>query len=105
MKDNWKKYVVKHNDRNIKDVLGDVIGNNHKLQKGYSTVRIKEAWKSEMGEIICSYTQNFYYKNGILTVYLMSAPLRNELSMSKQKVIDLLNKSCGEDIIKSINFK
>ncbi len=105
MKDNWKKYVVRHNDRNIREVLGDMIGNNKKLQKGYSTVRIKEAWKKEMGEIICSYTQKFYFKDGMLTVYLMSAPLRNELSMSKEKVIDLLNKSCGEEIIKSIIFR
>ena len=65
MEDNWKKYVVKHNDRNIREVLGDMIGNNKKLQKGYSTVRIKEAWKSEMGDIICSYTQKIFYKEGL----------------------------------------
>ncbi len=105
MKDNWKKYVVKHNDRNIREVLDDMIGSNQKLQKGYSTVRIREAWKSEMGEIICSYTQKLYFKDGVLTVYLMSAPLRSELSMSNEKVIDLLNKSCGEEIIKSIIFR
>lgn len=105
MKDNWKKYVVKHNDRNIKDVLGDMIGSNKKLQKGYSTVRIREAWKKEMGDIICSYTQKLYFKDGVLTVYLMSAPLRNELSMSREKVVNLLNKACGEDLIKSVIFK
>ncbi|MDF1699125.1 MAG: DUF721 domain-containing protein [Saprospiraceae bacterium] len=105
MEDNWKKYIVKHNDRNIREVLGDVIGNNRKLQKGYSTLRIKEAWKKEMGEIICSYTQKFYFKNGALTVYLTSAPLRSELSMSKDKVITLLNTSCKEELITSIIFK
>ena len=105
MEDNWKKYVVKHNDRNIREVLGDMIDSNKKLQKGYSTVRIKEAWKSEMGEIICSYTQKLYFKNGVLTVYLMSAPLRNELSMSKEKVIDLLNNACGGQIITSVIFR
>jgi predicted nucleic acid-binding Zn ribbon protein len=105
MKDNWKKYVVKHNDRNIREVLSDMIDNNQKLQKGYSTVRIKEAWKKEMGDIICSYTQKMYFREGVLTVYLTSAPLRNELSMSKQKVIDLINKSCKEEIIKSVIFK
>mgnify|MGYP001803918448 CR=1 FL=1 len=87
--DNWKKYVVKHNDRNIKDVLGDVIGNNHRLQKGFTTIQIRAAWKQEMGEIICSNTQKLYYKAGVLTVYLLSAPLRNELSLSKEKVIHL----------------
>ncbi|MEM9547622.1 MAG: DUF721 domain-containing protein [Bacteroidota bacterium] len=105
MEDNWKKYVVKHNDRNIREVLGDMIDSNKKLQKGYSTVRIKEAWKKEMGEIICSYTQRLYFKSGVLTVYLTSAPLRNELSMSKEKVIELLNKACGELLITSVVFR
>jgi len=103
--DNWKKYVVKHNDRNIKDVLGDVIGNNRKLQKVYTTVQIREAWKAEMGEIICSYTQKLYFKDGVLTVHLLSAPLRNELSLSKEKVIRLLNEACKKEIIKSIIFR
>ena len=105
MKDNWKKYIVRHNDRNIREVLGDVIGNNRKLQKGYSTVKIKEAWQKEMGEMICSYTQKLYFKDGVLTVYLLSAPLRNELSMSKDKVIELLNNYYNEEIIKSIIFR
>ena len=105
MEDNWKKYIVKHNDRNIREVLNDAIGKNKRLQKGYSTIRIQEAWKNEMGDIIGSYTQKFYFKDGVLTVYLTSAPLRNELSMSKNKVIDLLNKACKEEIIKSIIFR
>ena len=105
MEDNWKKYVVKHNDRNIREVLGDMIGNNAKLQKGYSTVRIKEAWKSEMGEIICSYTTKILFREGVLTVFLTSAPLRNELSMSKAKVIKILNDYFKEELITSIVFK
>lgn len=105
MKDNWKKYIVKHNDRNIKAVLGDVISTNKRLNKGYSTVRIEDAWKSEMGEVICSYTQKIYFSNGKLTVYLTSAPLRNELSMSKDKVIDLLNGACHEEIVKEVSFR
>lgn len=102
MEDNWKKYVVKHNDRNIRDVLGDVIGNNQKLNKGYTTLRIKEAWQSEMGDMICSYTQKLYFKGGVLTVYLTSAPLRNELSMSKEKVINLINTYCKEEVVTSM---
>lgn len=105
MEDNWKKYVVKHNDRNIKEVLGDVIGNNKKLKKGYALLRIKEAWDQEMGTMICSYTQKLYFKEGVLTVYLTSAPLRNELSMSKDKVISILNKSCKEELINTIIFR
>ena len=82
-----------------------MIDSNKKLQKGYDTVRIEEAWKSEMGTMICSYTQKIRFKDGVLTVYLLSAPLRNELSMSKDKVIQLINKACKQDVVKSVIFR
>lgn len=105
MEDNWKKYVVKHNDRNIKEVLGDMMGSNKKLNRGYASVRIQNAWTIEMGDMINSYTKKIYFSGGVLTVYLTSAPLRNELSMSKQKVIDLINAACQERLIKEVIFR
>lgn len=105
MEDNWKKYIVKHNDKKIKDVLTDMMGSNKKLNRGYAAIRIQNAWVIEMGEMINSYTKKIYFSGGTLTVYLTSAPLRNELSMSKQKVIDLINAACQERLIKEVHFK
>lgn len=105
MEDNWKKYIVKHNDKNIRDVLGDMMGSNKKLNRGFASVRIQNAWTIEMGDMINSYTKKIYFSGGILTVYLTSAPLRQELSMSKQKVIDLINAACQERLIKDVYFK
>jgi len=96
---------VKTNDRNIKEVLGDMMGSNTRLNRGYASIRINNAWKIEMGDMINSYTQKLYFSGDTLTVYLTSAPLRNELSMSKQKVIDLLNQACQERLIKTVNFR
>ncbi len=105
MKDNWKKYEVRHNDRNISEVLGDVIGSNKRLKKGFATTRIQNAWKIEMGDMINSYTQKMYYFEGVLTVYLISAPLRNELNMSREKVIEIINTACQERLINKIIFR
>lgn len=105
MEDNWKKYIVKHNDRTIREVLGDMIGRNKKLNRGYASVRIQNAWVIEMGDMINSYTKKLYFSGGTLTVYLTSAPLRSELTMSKQKVIDLINAACQERLIKEVIFR
>jgi hypothetical protein len=105
MEDNWKKYIVKHNDKIIKDVLGDMMGKNKRLNRGYAYIRIQNAWKIEMGDMINSYTNKMYFSGGILTVYLTSAPLRSELSMSKPKVIEILNAACQERLIKEVIFR
>jgi len=94
--------MLSGNDRDIKDLLKQVIGDNKKLNKGVSQVVIEDAWKSQMGDVICSYTDRMYFNNGKLIVYLNSAPLRSELSMSKDKLKELLNTECGDDIIKEI---
>ena len=96
--------MLKHNDRNIKEVLQEMIGTNRKINHGYDSVTVQNAWKSEMGEMICRYTEKLKYKDGILTVYLSSAPLRKELSMSKSKVISLLNEAYKADIVTDIVF-
>jgi len=105
MKDDWKKYIVQHNDKKINEVLSDMLGKNKKIKRGYASVRINNAWKIEMGEMINSYTSKIYFSGGKLTVYLTSAPLRSELSMSKQKVIDLINTACQEQLIKEVIFR
>ncbi|MEE9437714.1 MAG: DUF721 domain-containing protein [Saprospiraceae bacterium] len=97
--------MLKHNDRILKDVLKDMIGSNKKVAKGYNTVRIKDAWKSEMGDMINSYTEKLWYRNGVLNVNLTSAPLRNELSMSKEKVIKIINDACKEALVTEVVFR
>ena len=93
------------NDREIKDLLKEVLKNNSKLNKGVSQVVIEDAWVAQMGPVINSYTDRLYFNRGILTVYLNSAPLRSELSMSKVKLIDLLNDACGDDYVQEIILK
>jgi len=90
------------NDKDMKDLLKQVLQDNKKLKKGVSQVVLEDAWRSEMGDVICSYTDRLYFNNGKLIVYLTSAPLRSELSMSKAKLIDVLNTACGDQYVKDI---
>lgn len=90
------------NDRDIKDLLKQVIGDNKKLSKGVSQVMIENAWNDKMGPVICGYTERMYFNSGTLIVYLSSAPLRSELTMSKPRLMELLNEVCGEDCVKEI---
>ncbi len=92
----------KYNDRKISEVLGEYIQKNKRIQIHHELKLIQDAWKSEMGEMINGYTSRFFIKHGKLEITLTSAPLRAELSMSKPKLIKLLNEKIGTEVVKEI---
>ena len=96
--------MKKHNDKSIKDVISEYILHNKRVSAGYNTTKITDIWKAEMGPIISSYTDRITLHEGIMKVYLTSAPLRKELLMGKSKIVSILNESAGSEIIKDIQF-
>lgn len=86
------------NENCISEVLKMFIETNN-LQIGIDRVSIQEAWYNLLGNGIKSYTQEVVLKNSTLYVKLSSAVVREELSMGKQKIIDMLNDEMGKQVI------
>ncbi len=85
--------------------LGEAIDafiKKNKLQKGIDKVDARTAWEKLMGNGVNNYTTHVELKNETLYVSLSSSVLRQELSMGKTKIIDLLNEELGKDLIKKI---
>ena len=95
-------FKKKYNDRKISEVLGEFIHKNKRIKIQHDLKLIQDAWRTELGEMINGYTTRFFIKNGRLEITLTSAPLRAELSMSKSKLIKLLNDKIGSELIKEI---
>ena len=95
----------KYNDRKISEVLGEFIHNNKRILIHHELKKVEDAWRAEMGDMINGYTKRFFLRNGRLEVTLTSAPLRAELSMSRNKVIKLLNEKIGEKIVTELILK
>lgn len=88
--------------------IGDVL--RHTLQQQGMTDRLHEAkavaaWPSVVGEKIASFCGRPYVCNGLMTVYVRSAPLRQELTMSKSILMRLLNEAAGHEAVKEMRFK
>ncbi|MBC7884136.1 MAG: DUF721 domain-containing protein [Saprospiraceae bacterium] len=94
----------RHNDKSIKDVLSDFITSNPRVSKGYHTAQLEEIWKEQMGPIIAGYTQKIYFKEGVLKVYLTSAPLKKELLMGKDKIMSIINEVVNETLITQVEI-
>lgn len=91
-------------DKNSNDIgdLFKMFVQENKLKPKLYEAKLKSSWVEVMGKLIDNYTSDISLKKRVLYIRLTSAPLRNELLMSKTKLIDLLNKKLGEEFIQDI---
>ncbi len=88
--------------KSLKKILNNLIDNSNKLNSGLNNIKVQNLWKDVMGNNVNSYTNEIILKKTTLYVHLSSSVLRQELSFGKQKIIDMLNKELGKEIIKKI---
>jgi len=90
------------------EAVGDVL--RQTLQQQGMTGRLYEAravslWPSVVGEHIASMCGRPVMNNGLMTLYVRSAPLRQELSMSRTQLMHLINETLGREVVREIRFK
>ena len=76
----------------------------YQLESKFNETYIIAHWEKIMGITIASRTEKIYYKDKRLFVKLSSSPLKKDLILSKQKIIDLLNASIGENVTEDVIF-
>ncbi len=66
--------------------------------------RAAAVWVDVVGPAINRYTSRRYVDRGVMHVYLTSAPLKNELSFNRARLIEAINRAVGADVVKEIQF-
>lgn len=61
-------------------------------------------WEEVVGPGVNRYTSRRYAKDGVLHVYLTSAPLKNELSFHRSTIINQINSLLGATVITAIEL-
>ncbi len=87
----------------LKQAIEDML-DLYKLRSKFNETYIVAYWEKIMGLPISSRTTQIYIQDKKLFVQLDSSPLRNELLMAKSKIVTLINKEVGEDIIEDVIF-
>ena len=77
----------------------------YKIDKKFHEIEVKKAYKSLMGNMISAKTEDLWLKKGVLHIRLNSSVLRQELSMNKTKIADMINDKIGEQLIKDVVIK
>ncbi|MET6997198.1 DUF721 domain-containing protein [Chitinophaga defluvii] len=93
-----------HGITNIGDALKEFM-NKSRFKPRLMEVRIQENWEKLMGKTIARYTQSLQLIEGKLIVTTTVAPLKQELTYSKDKIIKLVNEMLGERIVKDVMIK
>ncbi|HIF84323.1 MAG TPA: DUF721 domain-containing protein [Flavobacteriaceae bacterium] len=88
--------------KSIKIILDNLITGSKSLNSGLNNIKVQKLWQETMGSNVNSYTKEITLKNKTLYVSLSSSVLRQELSYGKQKIVDLINKEIGNEIITKI---
>jgi predicted nucleic acid-binding Zn ribbon protein len=87
----------------LKDVIEDLL-KTYKLKAKFNETHLLVSWERIMGGPIAKRTVKLNIQNKKMYVTLNSAPLKHELSMSKKKILELLNKDIGETVVEEIIF-
>ncbi len=96
--------LKKTNEQRIGDVIKQLFKTYH-IQSRVNEVQIKELWEQVMGKTILHYTSDIKLRDGILTLYLTSAPLKQDLAYMKENIKSRLNEEFGEVVVKDIRIR
>ncbi len=94
---------MKDREYTIKDLLNAYVG-GLKISDRLNEVKVKEALHTFLGDFLMKRVTYFAVKGTELTLKVDSAPLRAELSMGKQQLIQYINTACKSEVIQSIRL-
>ncbi|MGI5975702.1 MAG: DUF721 domain-containing protein [Paludibacter sp.] len=90
------------------ETLGNIIQQflkQSKLDKPLYEKRVIDAWSKVLGKNIMNYTGELSIKNKKLYVTITSSVLRHDLFISREQILQSLNKHVGHNVINEIVFK
>lgn len=76
----------------------------YNLKSKFNETYLVTYWEKIMGVSIAQRTEKIYISKGTLYLRISSSPLAQELLLAKTKLISLLNKEIGEEIITDVRF-
>ncbi len=96
--------IKRENDYTLKEVIEQLL-KAYQWDNRLDEVRLKDSWEKVVGGIIGKHTTGMVIRNRILYVTLDAPALRNDLMMSRSKIVKMLNDEAGKEVIKDIVFR
>jgi len=95
---------MKRDEQSLKDAIGSFLKTS-RLSGRLANQKIIDGWEKIMGKMIAKHTKQISIYDKKLFLHLDSAPLKQELFYSREKIMQMLNEEAGEEVIKEIVFR
>lgn len=92
---------MKSNEQKLSDAIGDFLKVSS-LGTKLSEHKLVAAWEKVMGKIIAKHTREIRIYKKKLYLQIDSAPLKQELFYSRDKLLKRLNEEAGTEVIEEI---
>ena len=76
-----------------------------RIENKFYETDLLNSWERIMGKPIAKRTTKLYIRNKKLYVHISSAPLKNELNMSRDRILILLTKEIGRPLVNEVIVK
>lgn len=96
--------MSKKEEKPLKDLVNQML-RAYGLGDRLDEMSLVKSWEEVVGVMIARHTTEIYFKKGVLFVQLDSAPLRQELSYAKTKLVERLNEKAGKQMVTDIQLR
>lgn len=93
----------KSDTSSVKEAI-DAMIDSFKLRGKFDQTKLINSWEAMMGKPISRRTEKIFIKDKVLFVKLNSAPLRQELTISKKKVLEIIHKDFNKELVNDVLF-
>lgn len=87
----------------LKNVIEDLL-KTYKIKDKFDENKLIANWEQIMGTPIANRTGKIYIKKKVLYAQINSPALRQELNISKQKVMEVIYEHIDKDLIVDVKF-
>ncbi len=87
----------------LKDAINQMY-DTYNLKRKVDEGTIIGCWEKIMGTPVAKRTTNLFFRDKKLIVELNSAPLKQELTLSKPKILELFAKEVGVGVVEEVVF-
>ena len=95
--------MSKKNEYNIADAINAFLESNGIKEKAL-VQRVIGDWEKIMGKALSDNTEDLWFDRGIFYVKMSHPTWKNELTLAKTKLKDLLNKELGGELVKEVRI-
>ncbi len=100
-----KDYSIRKSETSTVGEAFNELLNTYRLKDKFNEANLINSWGRLMGPAIANRTSEIYIYRKKLYLKLNSAPLKHELSYQKNKLLELLKKEYGDQVIEDIVIK